>query len=90
MAKNAQHSVHSNPGNERRGWCGGSRRVFEQFVWLGANSVKAVLSRLATSPHQGATRRVPRKEHMEQAVHRYFFTKLSYTSTICFVIFSQA
>jgi hypothetical protein len=49
--------VHPNPGKLRRGWRGGSRRVFEQFVWLGVGSVKAALSR---PTHQRVTHTVGR------------------------------
>jgi hypothetical protein len=38
----AQHSVHPIP-DEHRGHGGGSLRVFRQFVWLEAGSVKASL-----------------------------------------------
>ncbi len=41
----AQHSVHPNPGKVRRGWRGGSLRVFKQFAWLERDSVKVALSR---------------------------------------------
>ena len=51
----AQHSVHLNPGKVRRGWRGGSHRVFEQFAWLEAGSVKMAFSRPA---HQRVTQTV--------------------------------
>ena len=51
----AQHSVHPNPGKVRRGWRGGSLRVFEQYVWLEVGSVKVALSRPA---HQRVTQSV--------------------------------
>src|SRR5215216_5761314 len=42
---------------EQRGWRGGSRRVFRQFVWLGVGSGKMALSRPA---HQRVPRRTMR------------------------------
>jgi hypothetical protein len=50
-----------NPGNpgkrsagaKNAGACGGSLRVFEQFVWLGVGSGKAAWSRPAHQPSSG-------------------------------------
>ena len=36
--------------DERRGWCGGSLRVFKHFAWLEVGSVKTALSRLGRAP----------------------------------------
>jgi|GEM_PF-5390288 len=46
------HPIHD---NVRRGHGDGSRRVFRQFAWLEAGSVKMALSVAPISPHQGAT-----------------------------------
>ncbi len=63
--KTVQHSVHPNPGNVRRGHTctalrlvqcrcgGGTRRVFRQFSWLKAGSVKVALSRPTHQPSPG-------------------------------------
>ncbi len=61
----AQHSVHPIPGKVRRGWRGGSRRVFRQFAWLGVTSDKMTLSRPA---HQRVTPTVslPNLDHSEE------------------------
>jgi hypothetical protein len=44
---NTACSVHPIPCKERRGHGGGTRHVFEQFVWLEVGSVKVALSRPA-------------------------------------------
>jgi len=48
-----------NPNKVRRGHGGGRLRVFRQFVWLEAGSVKAALSRPTHQrvPHRTAARR---------------------------------
>ena len=53
------------PG-ERRGWRGGSRRVFRRFVWLEADSGKVALSR---PTHQRVT-------HTVETVEKVPFRKL--------------
>jgi hypothetical protein len=50
---------HPIPGKVRRGWRGGSLRVFRQFVWLQVGSVKVALSR---PTHQRVTQAVRRHE----------------------------
>jgi hypothetical protein len=50
----AQHRVHPNPGNVRRGHGGGTLRVFRQFSWLEVGSAKAALSRPAHQYPEGA------------------------------------
>jgi hypothetical protein len=47
MPPNTACSVHPNPGNVRRGWRGGSLRVFRQFAWLQVDSDKMAWSRPA-------------------------------------------
>ena len=44
---------------------GGSRRVFKQFAWLGAGSVKVALARLA---HQRVTPAVGRQPDLQFAL----------------------
>ena len=43
----AQHSVRATLNKVRRGHDSGTRRVFRQFLWLEAGSVKAAVSRPA-------------------------------------------
>ena len=42
--------MNPNPGNERRGWRGGSLRLFKEFAWLEAGSDKITLYRPAHQP----------------------------------------
>jgi hypothetical protein len=61
VPKSTGISMHPIPGKERRGHAGGTAvlgdgvRVFRQFEWLGADSVKMALSRPA---HQRVTQTV--------------------------------
>src|SRR4030095_926987 len=45
--------MHPNPGNEHRGWRGGSLRVFRHFARLEVDSDKIALSRLTHPPSSG-------------------------------------
>ena len=56
-------------------WWDASRRVFGQFLWLEADSVKVALSRPAHQPPAGTAtlwraRQVPREDHTGQAASR--------------------
>ncbi len=57
----------------RHGDAGGTRRVFKQFPELKPVPSKQLHLVRPTSPHQGATRRVPRGEHtgLTRAVGRF-------------------
>jgi len=54
----SQHSVHPIPGKVRRGYGGGSRRVFKLFVRLEVGSVKLALSHPAHQRVMQAVRRL--------------------------------
>ena len=60
-------SMHPIPGKPRRGWRGGSLRVFGQFAWLGVGSGKMALSRPA---HQRVTHTVRHTEAELVSAHR--------------------
>ena len=58
-ATSAQHSVHPIPGGVRRGWRGGSLRVFEQLSWLEVGSGKVAFSRPTHQRVTPTVRRLP-------------------------------